>query len=78
MNRSLINCSFNKIPVSPRTPNGPLPHAIFNEDKIVANILKFVPSMKSCMLVNKTFKNAASKLRENRDWLVIKDSQSVS
>lgn len=78
MNGSLINVSFNKIPMSPRNRNDPVTHQIFNDAKIVGNVLKFLPSMKSCILVSKTFKSAATQLRQERDWLVIKDPKSVS
>lgn len=77
MNRSLINCSFNQLPLSPQVPLGMRPHLIFSSEKIVGNILKFLPSMRYYNLVSKTFHKAASKLREEREWLIIKDVKTV-
>lgn len=71
---------MNKIqfPPSPRNRFDPAPHKIFEDEKILENILKFLPSMKTSMLVNKTFNKVASKFRQVRDWMVIEDPRRVS
>lgn len=76
MNRSLINCSLNHLPRSPRIRDDQKPHRIFSDAKIVENILKFLPLM-SVNTVSKTFNEVASKLRSEREWLVLRDGKAV-
>lgn len=77
-NRSLINCSMNQLPRSPRIQNYVKAHEVVTEENFIEEILKWCPSMKNVALVSKAFFKVASKIRQERDWLVLQDHKTVS